>query len=177
MTETSAPAPQRPTIAQGLMLLAGAVVMTGGYLALQGALGIADIPLGFFFALYWCGVEQSRRERWAPTFLGGLFGVALAYGLVVLTQGPDPTMGLMIFLAIMLAVVFALIMGWLPLIVNLSAMLYLTVCTLPPVTQNANFPEMAANLTLGAAYFGAVMIGGGALFSQMAKAKAQRAPA
>jgi hypothetical protein len=161
--------PARLTVAQGLAILAGAIVLSAGFLMLQFALGLATAPLGFFFALYWGGIEQSRADRWAPCTIGGLFGIALAFAFATLTQTLGPMQGLMVFMGIILVVVFVLIMNWLPLIINLPSMLFLTIACYPGVFEHANFLEMAANLTVSAVYFGAVTLGAKALLSKVQK--------
>jgi hypothetical protein len=65
-------------------------------------------------------------------------------------------------LGLVLAAIYALIMGWVPLLVNNATMLFLTIGTIPALQQMATIAEMALSVLLAA-----VLIGAGLMVQKM----------
>jgi hypothetical protein len=151
-TEGGASAAARPTPAGGLLILGAVVAALAMYEVIDYALGIADGWVGFLFLLYWGGIEQMRFEKLPNCIVGALLGLALAYGLQALPASLGLA-GWVLFGGAILASVYCLIMGWWPIAVNNSAMLFLTVGTIPVVQAGTGFPKLFPALGIGVAYF------------------------
>ena len=142
-------APMNP--GKGLLLLAAVVLVVGGFIGICQALGIGEFWGGFLFLLYW-SLDQMKFEK-LPTVIGGaLLGLLFGFLLQQLPILIGPAGGL-VFLGLILVLVYCQIMGWLPIAVNMAAMLFLTVVTIPAVTKHVNFGEVLAALVLGIVYF------------------------
>jgi hypothetical protein len=138
--------------AKGLLILGGVVVVVGGFIGLNTALGIKEFWGGFLFLLWWTGVEHMKFEKLPSCIIGALVGLALSYLLHALPQWIGPLGGL-VFLGLILVVVYCQIMGWLAIAINMIAMLFLTVGTIPAVQAGADFAGVLAALILGVIYF------------------------
>ena len=142
--------------AKGLLVLLGVVVVVGGFIGLNAALGIKEFWGGFLFLLYWTGVEHGKFEKLPGLIVGALFGLGLAYLLLALPLWLGDVGGL-VFLGLILAVVYCQIMGWLSLAVNMVAMLFLTVGTIPAVQSSTDFAGVLVALLLGIVFFGGLL--------------------
>jgi hypothetical protein len=140
----------------GLAVLAGVVVMLGLFVALSMSLGIGDIWVSFLFALYWSGIERANFAKLAECIVGAIVGLGLAWGLQVLPAAYG-TLGTIIIAVMILAALYCLIVGWLPLVVNYCNMLFLTVGTVPAVQAHTVFSTLLWPLGLGILYFVGVM--------------------
>jgi hypothetical protein len=141
------------TPAKGLLVLAGVVVVVGAFIGLNHVLGIKEFWAGFLFLLYWTGFEHMKFDKLPSCIVGALFGLLLAYLLFALPGWMGPTGGL-VFLGLILVVIYCQIMGWLTLAINMCAMLFLTVGTIPVVQAGVNFANAFIALGLGIVFFG-----------------------
>lgn len=98
----------------------------------------------------------------APTALGSAFGLLLGYVMFYLnaTYGQN---GALMFLGVIIPVIFLLMIGFLPIIINTPAMLMLTLATVSHIQAHANFGHMFLSLALGVAFFGLLFWGVGKL--------------
>jgi hypothetical protein len=151
-TDGSASAVARPTPAGGLLILGAVVAALAVYEVIDYVLGIADGWVGFVFLLYWGAIEQMKFEKLPNCVVGALLGLALAYGLQALPASMG-SVGWALFGCAILASVYCLIMGWWPIAVNNSTMLFLTVSTIPAVQVGTAFPKLFPALGIGVAYF------------------------
>jgi hypothetical protein len=149
--ETGASAPAMAP-AKGLLLLLGVVVVVGGFIGLNAALGIKEFWGGFLFLLYWTGVEHMKFEKLPGCITGALVGLLLGYLLLALPLWMGEIGGV-VFLALILVLVYFQIMSWLPVAVNMMTMLFLTVGTIPSIQTGADFAGILAALVLGIVYF------------------------
>jgi hypothetical protein len=143
------------TPAMGLAVVAAVVVVLGIFVALLAALGVGDLWVSFLFLLYWSGFERGKFEKLPGSVVGAVVGLAMAWGLQVLPASMG-TAGAVIIGAAILVSVYCLIVGWLPLVVNYSTMLFLTVGTLPVVQATTAFPTLLRPLGFGVIYFAGV---------------------
>ena len=60
-----------------------------------------------------------------------------------------------------------MIMGWVPILINFSFMLYLSVGTIPPLQTEAEIKGMALSMLFGAALLGAGVL----LFTRIGKSR------
>jgi hypothetical protein len=151
---------QQMTIVSGLMLL-GTI---GGSIALFEYLGMSFLGLKAFFASftllwYWATVEKAEFRGLAPSLIGALVGVGLAWQMQICLAKFGGTNGLIIGLLPIVAALFVVIMNWFPIALNGSAMLYLTVLGAPAFAgaKPAFFYDLAEAVVLGAIYFAGVV--------------------
>lgn len=152
-TDTAAEIPMTPL--KGLLVLMGVVVVVGGYIGLNSALGIHDFWAGFLFLLYWAAIEHMAFDKLPACIVGALVGLLMGWLLFALPVWFGETGGL-IFLGLVLALVYCQIMGWLPVAVNAVTMLFLTVGTIPAIQHadtGANFTHALVALVLAFVYF------------------------
>jgi hypothetical protein len=152
------PAPV-PTPMQGLFILAGVIVGVVIYLGLSYFLQIASPYAGFLLLLYWGGLKASAPAEFPAAFLGALGGVLLSYLLWALPLAIGSA-GLVVVLLLITFAVYALVMGWLPLVVNNAMMLLLTVGTIGVIQEKADFAGMSASVLLGGALAGLMLFVG-----------------
>jgi len=147
------------TPGKALLTLAGVIVVVAGYISLTSALGTPDFWAGFLFILYWGGIQHTDIEQLPASILGALSGVFLLYMSHAL---PDwfGNAGLYAFFGLMLAVIYCQIAGLFTLFINLMAMLYLTVGTIPAIQEHGSVGDIALALVLGMAFFLGIILGG-----------------
>src|SRR5450830_83625 len=74
---------------KGLRTLTAAIVVIAIFITLNGLLGIADMCVGFLFALYWAGLQRSDFSKLPGSFFGAVIGISYA----VLLRELPPLMG------------------------------------------------------------------------------------
>lgn len=137
---------------KGLLVLLGIVVVVAGFIALNTALGIHEFWTGFLFLLYWAGIEHVAWDKLAACVVGAVVGLLMAWLLFALPGWLGETGGL-VFLALILVAIYCQVMGWLPMAVNLTTMLFLTAGTIPAVQSEVNFSHAFISLGLALVYF------------------------
>jgi hypothetical protein len=153
--ETSGHARKRSPVA-GLLSLFGAIVVVGSFVALTSALAIADVWVGFLFALYWGGIEHADFRKLPHCAVGAALGLTVAYGLHALPQVMGTAAWGPCIAAIVLLVYFQ-IMGWFTVAINMVTMLFLTVATIPMIQAGTQYPKLMISLAFGALYFACVI--------------------
>lgn len=148
----TAPNPPRPTLAVGLAIWFAAIVALAGFIAIGAALKLAPLYAGFLFAWYWLGLEQGQLKLAPATLIGAVAGVATS-GLTQYATLYWGAAGGAAVLVLILVALLALIMGWLPLVINQPYFLFLTVTGAPLLQGGEDFRAVVAALALGAAYF------------------------
>lgn len=166
-------AAHKPTPLQALGMLGGVMLLVGGYLTLLGLLHNIEFYTGFVFLLGWMVLEQGRLERLPHAMLGSAFGLALGFVLKLLVAQFGATGGFL-FGALMLPILFCQFLGWLPLLINMTAMTFLLVVTIPHVQMHADFGAAAIALLVGVAYFGLLLGGGRWLWARRSAAATVR---
>jgi hypothetical protein len=148
----------RPTIGQALLVLAAVVVAIAGYIGLSTALGIRELYIGFLFVFYWLSLEHGKVQRLPAIVLGACFGLATAWLLQYSLHSAHIALLMPLFLAAVAFSIVCLVLGWLPLVMNTSAMLILTVFTIPHIQQAADFPRLYLALGVATVYFGVFVV-------------------
>ena len=168
--ENSANIAAKLTPVKGLLMLGFIVLVIGAYIGMNYALGITDIWAAFLFVLYWMGIEQMNMQKLPRCAIGAAVGLFVAYALFALPKSMG-SMGNMIVLVGVLALIYCQIMGWLLIAVNMTTMLYLTVSTIPQIQIVTTFPKLITALLVGVVFFpGLVWIG--SLLTQRTASKA-----
>lgn len=142
---------------RGLLMLAGAVVVVGAFVALARMLAIGDTWVGFIFALYWAGLERGNLRKLPHCLVGAALGLTVAYLLHALPRVLGAA-ALAPCLAVILALVYCQLMGWFEVAINMVTMLFLTVATIPMVSAVAQYPKLIISLAFGALYFVGVIL-------------------
>ena len=150
------PAASPPSAGRALLMLPVIAGLIAAYMALGNMLGIVSIFAGFFFLLYWAGIKHADPGAFAPTLLGGLGGLVLAFLLHVLPADFGAIGGAAALLLVVTAI-YIQIRELFPLVINLAFMLYLTLGTVPAVAETADFIGMGIAVLLAASFFGGLM--------------------
>ena len=151
MIKISSLVASKPLMALSIIFVICAVLVL--YTVLASMLSIRPLFCGFIFSLYWAGVRHASRAEFFPALVGAVGGVLHAWALHQwpLLYGSG---GLTLALIVLLVAIYSQIRGFLPILFNLSYMLFLTVATIPVVTAEGNFPGMVAAILLGGALLG-----------------------
>lgn len=169
--EAGQPAAQTPpTPAKGLLILLAVVVLVAAYLGIVHAAGNEAAYAGFAFLLYWAGIDHMNLQRFVPVLVGSLFGLGVAYALHAAPVAFG-TAGMAAVLVLVLAMIYCQVMGWLPTLINMATMLFLTIGTIPALAAESKFDHMAIAVLLSAAFFGGLVLIG----SKFGSAKAEPA--
>ena len=161
---TASPSTASPALSltpvKGLLILLALVVVISAFLAVTHALGLREVWAAFLFLLYWAGIEHAAPERLPAGIIGAALGLLMGYLLHTLPAALGLTPGLLVFLALVLVMVYCQIMRWLPLAVNLMAMLYLTVTAIPHLQSGVDFAGAFLALLAGVVYFAGLVLAG-----------------
>jgi uncharacterized membrane-anchored protein YitT (DUF2179 family) len=152
----------------GLGILLAVIVVIGAFLGLLGLVGVHDGWAAFLFLLSWTMIEKGSMENFPRALIGALVGATAAALFVALPLWLGESTGGLAFLGIALVLTYMLIMGWLPIAVNVTTMIYLTVGTIPYVAKGMDIPGIFTAIGLAAVYFGAI----GLIAAQIAKRRA-----
>jgi hypothetical protein len=147
------------SLVNGILLLVLIVVGIVAWIIIGGtALAVKSFFASFLYVWYWANLEKADFKRIPASVIGALVGVGLAWGLKGLPAMYGNT-GTIISLLIVVAALFVQIMGWLPIALNASAMLFLTVLAAPALLTNLDFIELTKAIVGGAAFFAALVYG------------------
>ena len=151
----------------GLGILLAVIVVIAPFVGLATLLGVHDSWAAFLFLLCWTMVEKGSIENFPRALIGALVGASAGalFALLPLWLGET---GAIAFLGVVLVLTYMLIMGWLPIAVNTTTMIFLTVGTIPHVASGADIPDVFTAIALGAVYFGAI----GLIGAQISKRRA-----
>jgi hypothetical protein len=153
------PAPAQMTVVSGLMLLGliAAAIVVFEYFG-GSFLGVKSFFASFTLLWYWSTVEKAEFKGLVPSVLGALVGVGLAWQMQICMEKFGMPNGLIIGLIPIVAALFIVIMNWVPIAINGSAMLYLTVLGAPAfAVAKPDFIELCKAIVLGALFFAAVV--------------------
>ena len=159
------------THGKALGITLAVVLVVAAFLGLCSVLGIREYWAGFLFLTQWGLMEQCKVER-LPHSIGG----AIVGTLIALTPSQLPVLlgtvpGTAVMFAIILWSIYALIMGWLPMIINAATMIFLTVVTIPEIVRGATSQGIFTGLAAGIACFGGLGLIAAALTKRAAPPK------
>jgi hypothetical protein len=164
MSEGAAPSgqsqAQQMSVVSGLMLL-GLIVVAIGVFYFIGLKFIA-LPMEVFFAAFtllwhWATVEAAEFSRLPNSVIGALVGVALAWQSTYLGGRYGMPNGLLMGLIPIVIALFLVIMNWVPIAFNSSAMLFVTILGAPALAKQGEFLQLAEAVIVGAVFFAAVV--------------------
>ncbi|HKR90264.1 MAG TPA: hypothetical protein VJS38_19010 [Phenylobacterium sp.] len=159
MTDRAAPTSAEepaPTTVVALVMLIFTIAACGGYIALNVVAGSQESYAGFFFLLFWGGLQKSDLRLLPGTVMGSFAGLALGLLMHQLQQRfGDP--GLVGFLAVLLTVLFLYFRQKLRLVLNEATMLMMTLSTVLHVQAHASFQGLFISLAIAVVFFGAIL--------------------
>jgi hypothetical protein len=124
---------------QALLIVIAVVVVFSFLIYLSGKLGILNhLFAGYLFAIYWGGIKGSAAKEFLPAIFGSIAGLAVAYLGSQLPQLVGPV-GHWIALSLILIALYALLLQFLPLIINNAMMIFLTLGTPPLFRQSSDY--------------------------------------
>ena len=151
----AAPAPSVPV---ALLIVAATVVVCAAFIALNLVAGTQEYYAGFFFLLYWAGLQKADLRVFPASAVGSFVGLALGYLLHQL-QAQFGVTGQLLFVASLLVVLFVYTRQQLRLAINDATMVFLTLSTVMHVQAHASFPGMFVSFVLSVVFFGALFWG------------------
>lgn len=162
MTEpATAAAAEVPGKIAGLVITAVVVVLLVAWIAVWiGLLKFHDTTLvgAFMLLWYWANNEALEIKRLPAAINGALVGVFLAW-FVVFATVTWGTGGTVAGLALMIFAVYLDIIKALPIAINTSTMLFLTLAASPLVQLHVNWTELVLSIIFGGLFFGGVIEG------------------
>lgn len=113
---------------------------------------------GFLMLWYWANNEQLQFKRLPAAIIGALVGIFLGWFLVygTLTYGNT---GLIAGLLLLVLALYLDIIKAVPLVVNTSTMLYVTIAAAPLVQLHVDWMELVISTVIGGLFFGLVVEG------------------
>ena len=139
------------------MVLGIVILAVAAFIGISTAVGLTSVYGGFLFVFYFAGLCHAAPDKFAPAVAGAFCGLGIAFLLAEL-PAMMAHVGMVLALVLVLAAVYALIMGWAPLLVNHAAMLFLTVGTIPALQQKTTLADMALSVALAAGLMGALLL-------------------
>ncbi|HKT53430.1 MAG TPA: hypothetical protein VJP88_03200 [Caulobacteraceae bacterium] len=147
-----------PSVIVALVMLIVTVAACGAYIALNVVAGTQESYAGFFFLLFWGGLQKSDLRLFPSSAIGSFAGLALGL-LMHQLQLRFGSTGLIAFLAILLTVLFLYFRQKLRFALNEATMLMLTLSTVLHVQAYASFQGLFISLAIAVVFFGAILWG------------------
>ncbi len=156
---TEQPAAAVPGPVAALAILAIVVVVIVAWIAL-GLQFLTDKTLfgGFLMLWYWANNGALEIKNLPAAILGGLVGIGLAWFLVYGAQTWGAA-GMAASLIALLVALFLDIRKSIPLLINGSTMLYVTVAAAPLIQLQVDWMQLVLSTAIGGLFFGAVIEG------------------
>ncbi len=160
MTEptVAAPAAPPPPAALAGVVITVVVILASVGWVLVGSRFVSATALfgGFLMLWYWAKVEQLVLRRLPAAILGALVGIGLAWGLLYGATAHGPV-GLGVGLLVLVIAIYLDIVQTLPLFVNASTMLYVTIAAAPLIQLKVNWIELCLSTAGGGVFFAAIV--------------------
>lgn len=168
-TAAAPPAPLSPLHGFFLLLIVvGAIV---AWTMLGQVIGVTSFFASFLFLWYWGAVEHADMKQWPQSLAGALVGLGLAWACVALPK-IFQTPGVIALIILLVVAIYVQLMNWLPMAVNRSCMLFLTVLGAPALLEKLDVFETALAIGIGAIFFAAVVKLAAMVAERMAAGKA-----
>lgn len=152
--------------AKAAAILLAIILVVIAFIGLCTALGITDFWLGFLFLMSWAIVEQMNVQRLRHAIAGSVTAAALAYLPALLSPQLGGAVASGVMLALLLMAIYALLVGWLPVIINNHFMLMFNVLSIPYIGQMAQPLEVSKGLVAGILFFGGLALLGSCYFAR-----------
>ena len=162
-TQTAEPAvaaaPPGPVAGLVVLLIVLGLIVAWIVLGTQ-LLHIQDTSLvgGFMMLWYWANNEQLEFGRLPAAIIGAVVGIGLAWFLVYGAVHYGTT-GLTVAVLLLIFALYLDIIKAVPLIVNTSTMLFVTLAAAPLVQLHVDWIELVLSTVVGGLFFGLVVEG------------------
>ena len=152
-----AAAPPGPVAGLVILLIVLMLIVAWTVLGLQF---MQDTSLvgGFMMLWYWANNEQLEISRLPAAIIGAVVGIGLGW-FVVFGAVHYGTAGLSAAVLLLILALYLDIIKAVPLVVNTSTMLYVTLAAAPLVQRNVNWTELVLSTVIGGLFFGGVVEG------------------
>ncbi|MDL2353434.1 MAG: hypothetical protein QFC78_11400 [Pseudomonadota bacterium] len=150
-----------PTPVAGLAILAIVLVLIVAWIVIGlQVLHIHDTSLigGFLMLWYWANNEQLQFKRLPAAIIGAVVGIGLGWALVYAPAHYGAT-GLTAAVLLLILALYLDIIKAVPLVVNTSSMLYVTIAAAPLVQLHVDWTELVLSTVIGGLFFGLVVEG------------------
>lgn len=156
---TNAPAAAAPGPVAGLAITFIVLLVIIGWIAL-GLQFLADTSLfgGFLMLWFWATCEQLDFRRLPVAIAGALVGIFLAW-FIVFAAAKWGGAGLAAGIGLLVLALYMDVIKAVPLLINGSTMLYLTVAAAPLIQLHVNWLELVLSTVVGGVFFGLVVEG------------------
>ena len=143
----------------GLAILIIVLVLIAAWLAI-GSLFLQQTSLigGFLMLWYWANNEQLQIKRLPAAIIGAVVGIGLGWALVYGKVNYGTT-GLIAALLLLILALYLDIIKAVPLVVNTSTMLYVTIAAAPLVQLHVDWVELVLSTVVGGLFFGLAVEG------------------
>ena len=145
----------------GLAILVIVVLLIVGWVALgMGVLHLQDTSLvgGFLMLWYWANNELLQLKRLPAAIIGAVVGIGLGWFLIYGAEHYG-TMGATAAVLLLVLALYLDIIKAVPLVVNTSTMLYVTIAAAPLVQLHVNWTELVLSTVIGGLFFGLAVEG------------------
>ena len=133
------------------------IVLIAAFFVLAGAAGLREPWAALLFLFQWSMMEEMKLDRLPRSALGAAAGVTIASLPAWLAPSIGAGAGLAVMLLVVLAAVFLLIRGMAGVVINPATMAFLTVATIPHITQAARPVDLFLGIVAGVIYFGGLV--------------------
>lgn len=143
----------------GLAITAIVLVLIIAWIALALQF-MADTSLvgGFLLLWYWANNEQLEISRLPAAIIGAVVGIGLGWFLVYGATHYGGA-GMAASLVLLVLALYLDVIKALPMVVNTSTMLFVTLAAAPLVQLHVNWVELVLSTVIGGLFFGAVVEG------------------
>ena len=148
-----------PGLLAGLAITAIVLVLIIAWIALALQF-MADTSLvgGFLLLWYWANNEQLEISRLPAAIIGAVVGIGLGWFLVYGATHYGGA-GMAASLVLLVLALYLDVIKALPMVVNTSTMLFVTLAAAPLVQLHVNWGELVLSTVIGGLFFGAVVEG------------------
>ena len=148
-----------PTPIAGLAILVIVLVLIAAWIAI-GLQFLHDTSLigGFLMLWYWANNEQLQIKRLPAAIIGAVVGIGLGWALIYAPANYGST-GLIAALLLLILALYLDIIKAVPLVVNTSTMLYVTIAAAPLVQLHVDWLELVLSTVIGGLFFGLAVEG------------------
>ena len=148
-----------PTPIAGLAILVIVLVLIAAWIAI-GLQFLHDTSLigGFLMLWYWANNEQLQIKRLPAAIIGAVVGIGLGWALIYAPANYGST-GLIAALLLLILALYLDIIKAVPLVVNTSTMLYVTIAAAPLVQLHVDWVELVLSTVIGGLFFGLAVEG------------------
>ena len=113
---------------------------------------------GFLMLWYWANNELLQIKRLPAAIIGAVVGIGLGWFLIYGGEHYG-TMGTIAAVLLLILALYLDIIKAVPLVVNTSTMLYVTIAAAPLVQLHVNWTELVLSTVIGGLFFGLAVEG------------------